>query len=130
MLVNGKSYETYIDNHKSWRFVGNSIVKKMLGNAGEMEMMSRDSQAFDNSPRPYDLNAVVLDYHKGKYNRSELIEFYILAGSTVDNFLALPEASDHVRLIAESTMEREILDRWDWENPNEEDIDPMDTPQH
>lgn len=81
--VNGKPYQTYIDEHKVQRFVPNRAVERFVDSANEITCGFRELAEGLNL---YDLNRLKRDVFKGEISLQEMIDIYTMIGYSVSGF--------------------------------------------
>ena len=76
VLIDGKPYMTYIDEHNTQRFHQNEVVN-FLVDSGKL-----------------DLNQICIDYHEGKFSKNHYMKFYMDLGYSVCGFFDIPSFED------------------------------------
>ncbi len=78
--INGKIYDTVIDEHGTQRFVINGPVNALVDHS--LAMLQRGQKS-------YSLNEIAQDFADGKWSLEEQIEFYTMFGYSVFGFSTL-----------------------------------------
>lgn len=77
ILVNGQSYETYIDEHGVQRFHMNTVIDHLY-NLGKI-----------------DLNDLAIDYHHGQFDKDDYMKLNMDLGYSVCGFADLSSFEDY-----------------------------------
>lgn len=90
--LNGKPYQTHIDEHGVQRFVANkalsNIVHGLVGLYGRIGYREFEALGL------YGLNELSLDYHRGLIPQQDMIDLYTQMGYSVSGFCDLSYFQD------------------------------------
>lgn len=84
--VNGKPYQTYIDERGVQRFVPNKIVRRMLDSLQDI-WMEKGDKFFEDIGLYHPLTRMNVDVHLGKISLQDKIDFYTMIDYSVDGFM-------------------------------------------
>lgn len=100
--INGRSYDTFIDNYGTQRFVGNRVVERLMKETQKRFIANLIA------PDEYDENEKLIEkeaifsisdlgelYNQGEFTFEEYLDFYALLGYSLTSLKMLPEFDKH-----------------------------------
>lgn len=79
VIINGREFQTFLDEGGVQRFVGNSVINRMIDSMGSRDKMS--------------LNTLAIDFHSGMFSNDEWLDFYTSTNYSVSGFMGLSDFS-------------------------------------
>lgn len=94
VTFNGKSYDTYIDEHGTQRFVGNPVVRKFMSVSQKRWVNYFTGSVFDGGAdydrnedhpdEPVNMGTLSAMFREGEFTQEEWLDFHALLGYSVD----------------------------------------------
>lgn len=77
VIINGKTFQTFIDERGVQRFVGNAVMRRILDSLDSHRVMN--------------LNTLSIDHQSGMFSNDEWLEFYTSFNYSVSGFMGLSD---------------------------------------